>query len=40
MRLLKLLALLATLTVAAPAGAGADLAAPWGPETPNFNLQA
>ena len=40
MRLLKLFALLATLTAAAAAAAQADVAAPWGPETPNFNLQA
>lgn len=38
MRLLKLLAL-ATLTAAAAASAQADVGRPWGPETPNFNLQ-
>jgi hypothetical protein len=36
MRLLKLFALLATLTAAAAASAQAG----WGPETPNFNLEA
>ena len=40
MRLLKLFALLATLTPATAAAAQAEVAAPWGPETPNFNLQA
>jgi len=40
MRLLKLFALLAALTVAAPAATRADVAEPWGSETPNFNLQA
>jgi hypothetical protein len=40
MRLLKLFALLATLTAAAAAAAQADVGPPWGPETPNFNLQA
>ena len=40
MRLLKLFALLATLTTAAAAAAQADVGPPWGPETPNFNLQA
>ena len=39
MRLLKLAALLATLTVAAAAAAQAD-PGPWGPETPHFNLEA
>jgi hypothetical protein len=38
MRLFKLFALVATLTVAAAAAAQAD--AGWGPETPNFNLEA
>jgi hypothetical protein len=38
-RLLKLLAL-AMLTPAAAATAQADIGHPWGPETPNFNLQA
>lgn len=39
MRLLKLLAV-ATLTAAAAAPvAQSDVAGPWGPETPNFNLQ-
>jgi hypothetical protein len=38
MRLLKLLALLATLTGAAAAAATASDG--WGPETPNFNLEA
>jgi hypothetical protein len=36
MRLLKLFALLATLTAAAAGAAQAG----WGPETPNFNLEA
>jgi len=39
MRLLKLFALLATLTAAAAAAAEADVGRRWGPETPNFNLQ-
>jgi hypothetical protein len=39
MRLLKLFALLATLATAAAAAAQADVGAPWGPETPNFNLE-
>jgi hypothetical protein len=39
MRLLKLFALLATLTGAAAAAAQADDSPPWGPETPHFNLQ-
>ena len=40
MRLLKLFALFATLTTAAAAGAAqADVGPPWGPETPNFNLE-
>jgi hypothetical protein len=38
MRLLKLFALVATLTAAAAATAEAD--AGWGPETPDFNLEA
>jgi hypothetical protein len=37
MRLLKLYALLAALSVFGAAAAQAD---PWGPETPNFNLEA
>jgi hypothetical protein len=40
MRLLKLFALLASLAAAAAAGAQADPGPPWGPETPNFNLEA
>lgn len=40
MRLLKLFALLATLAAAAAAAAQADVGPSWGPETPNFNLQA
>lgn len=40
MRLLKLCALLATLTAAAAVAAQADTGPPWGPETPNFNLEA
>ena len=39
MRLLKLAALLATLTAAAATAAQADPGG-WGPETPNFNLEA
>jgi hypothetical protein len=39
MSLLKLFALLATLTAAAAASGQAD-PGPWGPETPNFNLEA
>lgn len=39
MRLLKLFALLTTLTAAAAAAAQADVGPPWGPETPNFNLE-
>ncbi len=39
MRLLKLFALFATLTTAAAAAAQADVGPPWGPETPNFNLE-
>jgi hypothetical protein len=38
MRLLKLFVLLATLAAAA-AGAGHAAGAPWGPETPHFNLE-
>jgi hypothetical protein len=40
MRLLKLLALLATLATAAAGAARAVVGPPWGPETPNFNLEA
>jgi len=40
MRLLKLAAILATLTGVTAAAAEADGGPPWGPETPNFNLQA
>ncbi len=40
MRLLKLFVLLATLAAGAAAAAQADVGPPWGPETPNFNLQA
>jgi hypothetical protein len=39
MRLLKLVAL-AALAVVAAGTAQADAGPPWGPETPNFNLQA
>jgi hypothetical protein len=39
MRVLKLLAVLATLTAAAPAAIQANGGRRWGPETPNFNLQ-
>ena len=40
MRLLKLFVLLATLATGAAAAARADVGPPWGPETPNFNLEA
>jgi hypothetical protein len=41
MRLLKLFALLAALTTVAAAAARADtIGPPWGPATPNFNLEA
>jgi hypothetical protein len=40
MRLLKLFAVLATLATAAAAAAQADVGPPWGPEAPNFNLEA
>jgi hypothetical protein len=40
LRLLKLFALVATLTAAAAAAAQADSGPPWGPETPHFNLEA
>jgi hypothetical protein len=39
MRLLNLFAVLATMATAAAAAAQADVGAPWGPETPNFNLE-
>ena len=40
MRLLKLFAVLAALTTVAPAAARSDSAGPpWGPATPNFNLE-
>jgi hypothetical protein len=39
MRRLRLFALLATLTAVAAGSAQAD-PGPWGPETPNFNLEA
>jgi hypothetical protein len=40
MRLLKLFAVLAALTTVAAAGARADpVGPPWGPATPNFNLE-
>jgi hypothetical protein len=39
-RLLKLFGLLATLATGAAAAAQAHGGPPWGPETPNFNLQA
>jgi hypothetical protein len=39
MRLLTLFALLATFATAAAAAAQADVGPPWGPETPNFNLE-
>jgi hypothetical protein len=40
MRLPKLLALLAALTAAGAVTAQPSAGQPWGPETPNFNLQA
>jgi hypothetical protein len=40
MRVLKFFALLATLTTAAAAAAQADAGPSWGPETPNFNVEA
>jgi hypothetical protein len=40
MRLLKVFAILTTLTAAAAMAAEADTGPPWGPETPHFNLQA
>jgi hypothetical protein len=39
MHLLKLVALVATLTAAAAAAAQADPGPPWGRETPHFNIQ-
>jgi hypothetical protein len=39
MRVLKLFAVLATLTAAAPAAAQANGGRRWGPEMPHFNLQ-
>jgi hypothetical protein len=39
MHLLKLVALVATLTAAAAAAAQADPGPPWGRETPHFNVQ-
>jgi hypothetical protein len=39
MRVVKLLAVFAALTVMAAAAAQADVGAPWGPATPNFNLE-
>jgi hypothetical protein len=39
MRLLKLFAVLTTLTAATATAAWADAGPPWGPETPKFNLQ-
>ena len=40
MRLLKLFAVLAALTTVGAGAARADSAGPWGPATPNFNLEA
>jgi hypothetical protein len=40
MRLLKLIATLATVSIVGVAAAQADPGPPWGPETPNFNLEA
>ena len=39
MRVLKLLAVCAALTAVAAAAAQADVGPPWGPATPNFNLE-
>jgi hypothetical protein len=39
MRFIMLVAVLAALTTAGVAGAHADSGPPWGPATPNFNLQ-
>jgi hypothetical protein len=39
MRLLKFFVLLTTLAAGAAAAAQADVGPPWGPETPNFNLE-
>jgi hypothetical protein len=39
MRVIKLLAVFAALTAVAAAAAQADVGLPWGPATPNFNLQ-
>src|SRR6266536_2549180 len=39
MRVIKLLAVFAALTAVAAAAAQADVGPPWGPATPNFNLQ-
>ena len=40
MRLLRVFALVAALTAAGGAAAHADVGPPWGPEMPNFNLEA
>jgi hypothetical protein len=40
MRLLKLIATLATVSIVGVTAARADTGPPWGPETPNFNLEA
>ena len=40
MRLLRLFVLIATLAAGAAAATQADVGPPWGPETPNFNLEA
>jgi hypothetical protein len=40
MRLLKLIAALATVSIVGGAAAQADVGPPWGPETPHFNLEA
>ena len=39
MRVVKLLAVLAALTAVAATAAQADVGPPWGPATPNFNLE-
>jgi hypothetical protein len=40
MRVVKLLAVFAALTAVAATAAQADVGPPWGPATPNFNLEA
>lgn len=40
MRLIRVMAALGALTAVAAAAAQADVGPPWGPETPNFNVEA